>query len=135
MTVKDQMMSNDEQQPNWLFNQDSKNQGIVRQLTTGISARIFVGDKSTLSIVHVEPHTEGKLHNHPEEQWGFLLEGECIRIQNGKGVSVRKGDFWHTPSNVQHGIRSEEQAAVVLEFFSPSRPEYRSEVKKKAKIE
>ncbi len=118
-------MSHDKQQPNWLFNRYNKNQGIVRQLTKGMSARIFVGDNSMLSIVHLEPHTQGRLHSHPEEQSGFILEGECVRIHDGKGIPVRPGDFWHTPSNVQHGIRSEEQAAVVLDFFSPSRPEYR----------
>ena len=118
-------MSNDKQQPNWLFNRYNTSQGIIRQLTKGMSAQIFVGNNSMLSIVRLEPHTQGALHSHPEEQWGFLLEGECVRIQEGKGMHVRIGDFWHTPSNVQHGIRSEEQAAVVLDFFSPSRPEYR----------
>ncbi|PWI47821.1 cupin [Candidatus Heimdallarchaeota archaeon B3_Heim] len=118
-------MSNDKQQPNWLFNRYNTSQGIIRQLTKGMSAQIFVGDNSMLSIARLEPHTQGELHSHPEEQWGFLLEGECVRIQEGKGIHVSMGDFWHTPSNVQHGIRSEEQAAVVLDFFSPPRPEYR----------
>jgi quercetin dioxygenase-like cupin family protein len=110
----------------WVFNRNDATQGIARQLAEGLSARVFVGDNSTLSIVRIEPHSQGKIHGHPEEQWGVLLEGECIRIQGEEEVSVKVGDFWHTPGNVPHGIRTQEQGAVVLDIFSPPRPEYRS---------
>jgi hypothetical protein len=33
-----------------------------------------------LSVVTLEPHSEGTLHHHPEEQWGVLLEGSAIRF-------------------------------------------------------
>jgi quercetin dioxygenase-like cupin family protein len=108
----------------WLFNRNDDTQGIARQLAEGLSARVFVGDNSMLSIVRIEPHSQGEIHSHPEEQWGVLLEGECIRIQDGEKVTVKVGDFWHTPGNVPHGIRTEEQGAVVLDIFSPPRPEY-----------
>lgn len=110
----------------WVFNRYDDAQGIARQLAEGLSARVFVGDKSMLSVVRIEPHSQGEIHSHPEEQWGVLLEGECIRTQGGEEVAVKEGDFWHTPGNVPHGIRTGQQGAVVLDVFCPPRPEYRN---------
>ena len=117
-------MSKYTQKPNWVFNRDDESQGIFRQLTEGLSTRIFVGSKSMLSIVKIEPHSHGKIHSHPEEQWGVLLEGECVRIQAGEEVIMNDGDFWHTPGNVLHGMRTGSSSAVVLDIFSPPRPDY-----------
>jgi quercetin dioxygenase-like cupin family protein len=75
--------------------------------------------------VWIEPNSKGKIHSHPEEQWGVLLEGECIRIQGDEEVSVKVGDFWHTPGNVPHGIRTKSVGALVLDIFSPPRHEYK----------
>lgn len=110
---------------NWVFNINNEEQGIARKLGEGLNARIFVGENSMLSLVRIEPHSAGKIHNHIEEQWGVLLEGECIRIQGDEEILVKAGDFWHTPSNVMHGIRTEAQGALVLDIFSPPRPEYK----------
>ena len=112
--------------PNWVYNRNDDSQGIVRQLADGISARIYVGNHSMLSIVRIAPYAQGKIHRHPEEQWGVLLEGECIRIQDGEEVAMSSGDFWHTPGHVLHGVRTGEKGAVILDIFSPPRPEYRS---------
>ncbi len=107
------------------FNLSDPEQGIPRQLTEGISTRIFPGDQAMLSLVTIEPNAEGRLHSHPEEQWGLLLEGECVRIQGDEEVAMRAGDFWHTPSGVSHGIRTGDVGATVLDVFSPPREEYR----------
>jgi quercetin dioxygenase-like cupin family protein len=65
------------------------------------------------------------VHSHPQEQWGVLLEGECVRIQDGEEVAMKAGDFWHTPGGVAHGIRTAAVGATVLDVFSPPREEYR----------
>ena len=48
-------MSNNTQLPNWIFNVNLESQGIARKLADGLRARIFVGENSMLSIVHIEP--------------------------------------------------------------------------------
>ncbi|MEM8860849.1 MAG: cupin domain-containing protein [Chloroflexota bacterium] len=111
--------------PDWVFNLNDESQGIARQLTEGLSARIFVGDNVMVSIVRIEPNSAGNVHNHPEEQWGFLLEGECIRMQGDEEFEATAGDFWQTPGNVMHGIRTGDKGAVVLDIFSPPREEYK----------
>jgi len=111
---------------NWAFSLSDVSQGIARKLGEGINTRIFVGAEAMLSVVTLAPHSEGKIHSHPQEQWGVLLEGECIRIQAGEEVLMRAGDFWHTPGGVEHGIRTGDRGATVLDIFSPPRDEYKT---------
>ena len=61
--------------PDWVFNLHDAAQGIPGQVAAGLSSRIFPGSNAMLSIVCVEPHSAGAIHQHPEEQWGVLLEG------------------------------------------------------------
>ena len=111
--------------PAWVFNLADDAQGIHRKLSEGITARVFVGDNAMLSVVRIAPHSTGKVHSHPQEQWGILLEGECVRIQGGEEVAMKAGDFWHTPSDVPHGIQTGDVGATVLDVFSPPREEYK----------
>ena len=110
----------------WVFNRDSDTNAIVRNLSEDIRVRIFVGKGSMLSFVTLPPHTQGSIHKHPEEQWGVLLEGSCLRIQDEQEVKMEVGDFWYTPGNVLHGVRTLDQPAHILDIFSPPREVYRT---------
>ncbi len=109
----------------WVFNLNDEAQGIHRKLAEGITTRIFPGDRAMLSVVRLAPHAHGTLHRHPEEQWGVLLEGECLRIQGGEERMLKAGDFWHTPGGVPHTVRTGDVGAVILDVFAPPREEYR----------
>jgi quercetin dioxygenase-like cupin family protein len=111
--------------PPWLFHLADEASGIKRKLAEGITTRIFVGDNVMLSVVRIAPHSTGTVHSHPEEQWGVLLEGRCLRIQGGQEVAVEAGAFWHSPGGVPHGIRTGEVGALVLDIFSPPREAYK----------
>ena len=78
-----------------------------------------------LSVVKVEPNLAGTIHSHPEEQWGFLLEGEWVRIQGAQALTMKACDFCYIPCGVSHGIRTAEIGATVLDIFSPPREEYK----------
>lgn len=104
---------------------DDLTEGVARQLADGISARVFVGDQAMISVVRLEPDAEGKIHSHPEEQWGFMLEGSGVRIQDGQEVAVMAGDFWRTPGGVAHGLRAGPEGARVLDVFAPPREDYK----------
>ncbi|MDX1512659.1 MAG: cupin domain-containing protein [Gammaproteobacteria bacterium] len=118
-------MTENRESSTWVFNLHDLSQGIRRQLGDGISTRIFVGEQAMLSVVTIEPNAAGTVHSHPQEQWGVLLEGECVRIQGGEEIPMKAGDFWHTPGGVPHGIRTGSSRAVVLDIFAPPRDEYR----------
>ena len=102
----------------------SKEDGVFRRLTDTITTHIFMGDNIMFSLADIGPNTEPTIHSHTEEQWGILLEGECVRIQDGEAVAMKKGDFWRTPANTPHGIRTGATGATVLDIFSPPRAAY-----------
>ena len=106
------------------FNIDSMEQGIARTLVDGITTRIFPGDQAMLSVVRIAPNAVGAIHSHPQEQWGVMIEGSAIRIQDGEEIHVQKGDFWCSPSGIEHGVIGGPDGAVILDVFSPPRPEY-----------
>ena len=105
---------------------DDLDTGIKRVLGDGILTRIFCGEEAMLSVVTIEPNAKGKIHSHPQEQWGFLIEGSGIRIQGGEQIVIKKGDFWQTPGGVDHGIIGGPNGAKVLDVFSPPRDEYKT---------
>ena len=108
------------------FNLDNPVGGIKRKLAEGVDADIFVGDGAMLSVVVIAPNAKGSIHSHPEEQWGVLLDGSAIRIQDGQEHPVEKGDFWRTPGEVEHGVIAGPNGAKILDIFSPPREEYRN---------
>jgi quercetin dioxygenase-like cupin family protein len=110
---------------NGFYNLHDMSQGIARELAQGITTRIFPGEQAMLSVVRLEPHTQGKIHSHPQEQWGVMLEGSATRIQEDREFEVKAGDFWCTPGDVEHGIRTGAEGAVILDIFAPPRDEYR----------
>ena len=112
-------------QENYFNNINDLDSGIKRVLGDGISTRIFCGDQSMLSIVTIEPNAKGQIHSHPQEQWGFLIEGSGIRIQDGEEIKIKQGDFWQTPGGIGHGIIGGPEGAKVLDIFSPPRDEYK----------
>ena len=107
------------------FNLDDLTQGLHRVLREGMETRIFPGDQAMLSVVRAEPNTAGSIHSHPEEQWGVLLQGSGVRLQDGTEHPVKAGDFWCTPGGIEHGFTAGPDGAVVLDIFAPPRAEYR----------
>ena len=112
-------------QLDWVHNLHDQSQGIARKLGEGITTRIFPGEQAMLSVVTIAAHSQGTLHSHPQEQWGVLLEGSLVRIQDGREVAMTAGDFWCTPGGVEHSVRTGDEGAVVLDVFAPPRDEYR----------
>jgi len=106
------------------FNIDDPQAGIARQLAEGVSARIFPGEQAMVSIVRLAPASSTSTHAHPQEQWGFLLSGSAVRVQDGEEVAVGPGDFWVTPGGIEHHIIAGPGGAVVIDIFAPPRAEY-----------
>ena len=116
----------DKKELNWVFNRNSDAKAILRNLSESIKTRIFVGENAMLSFVRIPPNTQGSIHKHPEEQWGVLLEGTCLRLQDDQEVEMEVGDIWYTSANVVHGVRTTDQAALILDIFSPPRESYKT---------
>jgi quercetin dioxygenase-like cupin family protein len=109
------------------FNLDAMEQGISRELAEGMTTRVFPGDDAMISIVRIEANKSGKIHAHPQEQWGFCVRGSGTRIQAGEETPVSAGDFWRTPGNVEHGFSAGPEGALIYDVFAPPREEYSKE--------
>ena len=114
---------------NNFFNIKNFSQGIKRELTKGVNARIFPGDEAMISIVNLQPNAAGNIHNHPQEQWGIMISGSGIRIQNKDKIPVVEGDFWRTPGGIDHGFIAGKDGAIIVDVFAPPREEYKKEGK------
>lgn len=108
----------------WHFNIHDKTKGIPRELNTGVNTRVFGGEQMTVSVVELEPGSISPMHQHPQEQWGFLLRGSMVRILGDERVEMKVGDFWQTPGNIPHGIITGPEGATVIDVFAPPRKEY-----------
>ncbi|MEM8792395.1 MAG: cupin domain-containing protein [Pseudomonadota bacterium] len=110
--------------PENFFNIDDMTAGIPRELAPGVTTTVYTGDQAMVSIVRFEPGAKGKMHHHPEEQWGFCLEGSATRIQGDQAVAVTVGDFWRTPGDMPHTMEAGSEGMVVLDVFAPPRKAY-----------
>jgi len=63
------------------------------------------------------------LHQHPQEQTGYLISGHLFFTVAGVEHDLRAGSSWMIPGGVEHGVRVAEDS-VVVEVFSPVRADY-----------
>lgn len=65
--------------------------------------------------------TVSPVHDHPEEQFGYILKGSFeVTIGNRKEL-LKAGDSYFIPGGVAHQFRMIEDS-VAIDVFSPKRP-------------
>jgi quercetin dioxygenase-like cupin family protein len=64
------------------------------------------------------------LHDHPQEQTGYLVSGRMTLTIAGVDHDLKPGDAWTIPGGIAHGATIAEDS-VAIEVFSPLRPDYR----------
>ena len=95
-----------------------------RPLIDGITMRPLTWeDKTILCEFKLEKGYKIPSHHHPFEQTGYLLSGK-LNFRIGQIWNIAEpGDSWSLPENVEHEVEILENS-VVLELFSPIRPDY-----------
>lgn len=95
-----------------------------RPLMEGISMRpLAFESKTILCEFKLEKDSNIPPHHHPYEQIGYLISGKLnFRIGN-ESFLAESGDSWSISENVEHEVKILENS-VVLELFSPIRPDY-----------
>ncbi len=63
------------------------------------------------------------MHDHPQEQTGYLVSGRLRLTIGDETHDVAPGDSWSIPGGVRHGAEVLEDA-VAIEVFSPVREDY-----------
>ncbi len=97
----------------------------LRELFDGVGAQTFWGEKMMLSRVELAAGSEVPPHSHPHEQAGVVLDGELEFTIGGETRTVRAGEMYIIPGNVEHSVRAIDAPAVALDVFSPVREEYK----------
>ncbi len=70
---------------------------------------------------HTPAGTNAPAHDHPEEQFGYVLQGSFeVTIGEEKRV-LSAGDGYFIPGGVSHRFRMIEDS-VAIDIFSPRRP-------------
>ena len=95
-----------------------------RSLIDGVQMRPLAWEEKTiLCEFKLKKGKTLPLHQHPYEQTGYLVSGKLnFRIYDIWQLA-EKGDSWCIPENVEHEVKILEDS-VVLELFSPVRPDY-----------
>jgi len=95
-----------------------------RTLREGVTARAVVGERMTLAVVDLAPDSVVPMHNHENEQLGFVLQGSVtMQIAGGKR-ELKAGDTYTIPSNVPHEATAGPQGATVVDVFAPLRADW-----------
>jgi quercetin dioxygenase-like cupin family protein len=81
------------------------------------------GDATLMSEFRLRAGYPLPIHDHPEEQTGYLVGGRLRLTIGEETYDVAPGDSWSIPGGVPHGAEVLEDA-VAVEVFSPVREDY-----------
>lgn len=84
---------------------------------------IAYGEKTLMIEVHLDKGSELPMHQHPQEQTGYLVSGRMLLTIGGVAHDVLPGGSWCIPADVPHKADMLE-ACVAVEVFSPLREDY-----------
>ena len=98
-----------------------------------VSPRDFVSGKSSsfgaaltgevmhVGLIHKAAGTGSKLHNHPNEQFNFVIKGTLQAEIDGQTVLVPEGHVIHMPANVYHSICATPDEDVIFYVVKDTR--------------
>ena len=95
------------------------------ELAPGARTRTFWGENMLLSLVEIDANSLVPLHTHPHEQGGIVVEGELEMGIGGEVRTLKPGDMYIIPGNVEHYAKGGDHPAKALDIFSPVREEFK----------
>lgn len=90
---------------------------------SGVDMSVLVGSAMMLGVVTLAPGAVVPMHEHPNEQIGYVLEGAITLTIGGETRDLSPGASYLIPGNTPHEGSSAE-GCVVLDVFSPPRADY-----------
>ncbi len=90
----------------------------------GIKRKTLIyGENTLMTEFLLEKGADLPMHNHPQEQTGYLVSGHMVLTIGGAEYDIRPRDSWLIPGDVIHGARIIEDS-VAIEVFAPVREDY-----------
>ena len=95
----------------------------LKEKRPGVLVNSITGKNAQMLYIKLNPGTS-TLHNHSQEQMGFILSGSAEITINGKSVICEPGDAYYIPSNANHGFKVLNNTNLeYIEIFSPAKEE------------
>lgn len=96
---------------------------IWEQVDEKVRRRIVsVGEELMLVEYIFQKGGIGQPHKHEEhEQMGYIAQGSFEVICGDSKTILKKGDSYHAPKNVIHGVVCLENDSVIIDAFTPLR--------------
>ena len=91
---------------------------------TDVLSRAVHGERITMAVVELAPHSVVPEHHHPNEQLGVVLKGSMTFTIDGERRELAAGDTYNIPGNVRHAVTTGPNGAVVVDVFSPIRGDW-----------
>ncbi len=99
-------------------------QSAYKELLPGIFMKVLtVGDQSMLCEFHLKQGAMIPVHQHPQEQSGYMVAGKMRFFGEEGDAIVEPGCSWNFKGGVMHGADILEDSTVI-EVFSPLRQDY-----------
>ncbi|NIO00738.1 MAG: cupin domain-containing protein [Candidatus Latescibacteria bacterium] len=95
-----------------------------KEIVPGARIRTFWGNEMLVSIADFVPNVVVPVHSHPHEQAGTIISGEFELTIAGETRRLKSGDTYIIPGGIEHGGRTGDASARVLDIFSPIREDY-----------
>lgn len=102
----------------------SKTSQGYRDIIDRIQMKTLVHGQKTLMVeFRLAKGADLPVHQHPQEQTGYLVSGRIDLTIDGIRHAVHPGDSWCIPGGADHSALAREDS-VALEVFSPVREDY-----------
>ena len=93
------------------------------EVMPGVRRKLVHGDKVMLVLYRIADGTVFPRHNHPHEQFAYVLEGTFRMECDNGSFDLGPGSVMHIPSGAWHGGRAIGDV-VEIDVFSPIREDY-----------
>jgi len=92
-------------------------------LPAGMSRQAVIIDDTMLALHEAFPNLKCKPHVHASAQISCIIKGKLkMRIGDEECV-ISAGEIGFVPPNIEHSIESLDEYVLVLDVFSPPRPD------------
>jgi quercetin dioxygenase-like cupin family protein len=96
----------------------------LKEIAFGFGIRLIdLGGGNSMNALHWQTPkgTVSPVHDHPEEQFGYILKGMIEVTIGAEKAILSAGDSYMIPGGVPHQFRLIEDS-VAIDVFSPKRP-------------
>lgn len=91
----------------------------------GVLARAVHADRLTIGFVDIDPDVLVPLHQHENEQVGFVLRGSVTMTVAGQSRELRVGETYQIASQVPHSAKAGPDGVSVVDVFAPVREDWK----------